>query len=223
MFTNDQIIEPFKIALHGKGFKFMDPGSDHFMNVIGIRSPSRKAGRFDDDLYLIFRNEFHRWVIKHWQCTTESGLFYLRSPLKPQGTAILAEGQYPHYKLDLHNKKYWALCQRLGPVTVYRDGNRDDKIDMNPYTKQKGMFGINIHCGFSYDENIGKSSAGCTVTRARYKDPDYQEFIRLLRIHERRYGNRFVYTLIEDDKKDPPSNAPGYSDHIENLLRATGG
>ena len=44
------------------------------------------------------------------------------------GTAILVPDQYRGvYKIDTHGgkRRYTALCQRLGPVKIWRDNNRD--------------------------------------------------------------------------------------------------
>jgi hypothetical protein len=58
----------------------------------------------------------------------------------------LVEGQYKDtHKIDFHQKEYKALCQRLGPVKVYRDNNKNNKLDLNSKTIVSGNFGINIH------------------------------------------------------------------------------
>ncbi|WP_294392669.1 hypothetical protein [uncultured Sphingomonas sp.] len=69
--------------------------------------------------------------------------------VKGRGMARLQPGLHRVHRLDLHNGKYLALCQRGGPLTVMRDGNPD-----YPHT---GMFGINIHRGSAN----ATSSLGC--------------------------------------------------------------
>jgi hypothetical protein len=74
-----------------------------------------------------------------------------------KGMASLNPGVWPVYRLDLHQGKYLALCQRAGPVTVTRDGS--------PPYPDTGMFGINIHKGGINST----SSEGCqTVPAAQW-------------------------------------------------------
>jgi lysozyme len=74
-----------------------------------------------------------------------------------KGMASLNPGVWPVYRLDLHQGKYLALCQRAGQVTVTRDGT--------PPYPDTGMFGINIHKGGIN----GTSSEGCqTVPAAQW-------------------------------------------------------
>jgi hypothetical protein len=75
--------------------------------------------------------------------------------------SIVAGVVFKCWKLDYHKNKYLALCQRLGPVTVMRDGNP-------PYLQTSAYLGINNHRGrISVVDSLGC----CTVPENEY--PDY--------------------------------------------------
>ena len=116
------------------------------------------------------------------------------------GTAILVPGQYRGaYRLDKHQGRYEALCQREGKVKVFRDSNKDKILDMDPDTIEEGFFGINIHRANARRESpeVQKWSAGCQVIA----DPsDYAELILLAHTQvDKRGFKTFTYTLIEEE------------------------
>ena len=105
-----------------------------------------------------------------------------------KGMATLKPGLWMAHKFGLHNNKYLALVQRLGAVTVIRDGNPD-------YDDMGTDFGINIHRG-SYNST---GSEGCqTIYPAQWPS-----FITLAKDQAVRYfgtqWNKVVipYVLIE--------------------------
>lgn len=105
-----------------------------------------------------------------------------------KGIATLKPGAWFVHKFDKHKGKYLALCQRLGPVTVIRDGD--------PPYDDTGEFGINIHRG-GYKTT---SSEGCQTIH-----PDqWESFIALAVDQAKRYHgdkwNKAVipYVLLEN-------------------------
>ncbi len=180
-----------------KGYAIFTRG-DYNLNIIGVRSPSRIAGKFDDKMYVVFK-QHDEWKELSFDITTDAGLYYLYNPMRVTGTAILVAGQYRGvYKLDLHGGKYLALCQRNGKVKVYRDDNKDQILDHDEEKTASGYYGINIHRSSTREggsENVGKWSAGCQV----FQNPkEYDAFIALCERSAETYGNSFTYTLLED-------------------------
>jgi hypothetical protein len=112
-----------------------------------------------------------------------------------RGMASLNPGVWYAHQFDLHDGRYLALCQRLGQMTVTRDGN--------PPYPDTGMFGINIHKG-GYNTT---SSLGCQTIH-----PDqWPAFIELAADQARRWhGSRWnevviPYVLLSESRPDRAS------------------
>tara|TARA_Y100000114_G_scaffold131389_1_gene129577 strand:+ start:2744 stop:3331 length:588 start_codon:yes stop_codon:yes gene_type:complete len=171
------------------------------LNLIGIRNAEHQANRFDDKIHCVYKDENDKWVHKSWACTTEPGKYWLENPTNVNGTAILVPGQYRSvWKIDLHQGKYEALCQRNGTVKVYRDDNRDEIIDCDPDSITEGYYGINIHKAGANSTQIDRWSAGCQVFA---NESDFDEFMDICRKARETWGNAFSYTLILEDERGP--------------------
>lgn len=166
------------------------------LNIVGVRSASTVPNRFDDLLFVFFKNEKKRWKFLRYQITTDPGTYWLKNPMNVDGTAILKEGQYVGaYRLGLHRGQYKALVQNK-PVTVFRDYDRNAILDFFNGSEYTGHYGINIHRASStgVSKNVEKWSAGCQV----FQDAgDFSFFMKLCEKHRLLYGNRFTYTLID--------------------------
>lgn len=166
------------------------------LNIVGVRTRSTKPNRFDDEIHVFYKSKPLRWEYHIFKGTTDPGTYWLENPMQPQGTAILAQGQYVNaYKIGLHLGKYKALVQ-VAPVTVIRDYDRNAKLDFFNGTKDTGLFGINIHRAMSKGTTkfIDKFSAGCQVFQ---NAEEFHRFLELCEKHSSLYGNRFTYTLLD--------------------------
>lgn len=191
-------VEEIIKVMQGKGYTVYDtPTIDWNLNIVGIRANDPEPGSFNDTLAV-----FHRfrgiWEIYWYHITTEPSIDYLRHPVNSSGAAILKEGQYKGaYKLDTHNRGlangHLALCQRLQPVTVYRDSNRDEKLNLIDGKTETGMFNINIHRTNEDYIQRQRFSAGCQVFADHRQ---FDDFILKCKAGQKAFGNKFTYTLL---------------------------
>ena len=166
------------------------------LNIVGLRSKSITPNQFDDEFHVFYKLPAGHWQYHIFKATTDPGTFWLRNPMQPQGTAILAEGQnLSCYELGMHRGKYVALVQRK-PITIIRDYNRDAILDFKNGTKTTGLYGVNIHRAnrIGNTKTVDKNSAGCQVFE---NANDFDFFIKLCKKHRSLYGNHFTYSLID--------------------------
>lgn len=193
--SSNALVNEFRRIFQRKNYIFQE--DELRLNIIGIRNLDANADFFDDELVVIWK-EHGRHQVKRYPITTDPGKGYLQSVmLNPKGTAILKAGQYRNaYKLGLHRSKYVALVQRSGPVTVYRDDNRNGSLDFMAGNIDTGYFGINIHKAGTNSTNVNKWSAGCQVFK---REAHFNELINLCKKSERKHGagTKFTYTLLE--------------------------
>lgn len=188
------MLQKMKAILRHKGFRVFSRPFE--LNVIGLRSKSTTPNRFDDEMHIFYKVSALNWHYHVFKVTTDPGTYWLRQPMQPQGTAILAEGQnIDAYEMGLHRGKYTALVQRKA-MTVIRDYNRDAVLDFKNGTKIKGLYGINIHRAnqTGTTKTVDKNSAGCQVFE---NADDFALFMKICSKHKSLYGNRFTYSLID--------------------------
>jgi hypothetical protein len=193
-------IDLVKKVMTEKGFVFFEKGQFN-VNLIGIRAKNRKAGKFDDFICAIYKNEKNEWVIHSWSATTDAGTYWLKNPMNIKGTALLVPNQYRNcWQIGLHKGTHAALVQKA-EVSVYRDNDKDFILDFDSAKIDIGMFGINIHSVAPLKEAKvnDKWSAGCQVFA---NDKDHKAFMQLVRKSAELYGNNFSYTLLEQSDFD---------------------
>ncbi len=187
--------EQIEKAVKAKGYAYFAGSKDYDVNIIGVRNSDtgkKVTNLFDDKLTISYRVD-GKWQYHEWDATTEPGKKGVMQFQNSKGVARLVPGQYRGvYKLSMHQGKYEAVCQRLGDVTVWRDGNKDMNFD--EVKQDTGMFGINIHKAGTVSSFVENWSEGCQVFK-RVKD--FNEFMDICRKAAAIYGNKFTYTLIE--------------------------
>ncbi len=195
-YTREQI----KAAVEAKGFKWFndDANKTYDINIVGVRNAStgkKVTNVFDDTLTVSFKDEKGVWQFYQWAATTDPGkksmLEWNKMGIKG-GCARLVEGQYRStWKIDKHQGKYDALCQRNGNVKVYRDSDFDLEYDENKITE--GIYGINIHKAGRDSTWVENWSAGCQVFK---RVMDFDAFMVIVRKAAKIHGNSFSYTLL---------------------------
>ena len=196
-YTREQI----EAAVKSKGYVWFadDANKGYDVNIVGVRNSStgtKVTNVFDDNLTLSFKDETGAWQFYSWMNTTDPGKKSMLEWKKmgiTGGCARLVTGQYRStWKIDKHQGKYEALCQRLAKVKVYRDEDLDLEYDENKITE--GIYGINIHKAGQDSTWVENWSAGCQVFK---KVKDFDEFMKIFKKAVKIHGNSFTYTLIE--------------------------
>ncbi len=180
--------------LRSKGYQVYE--KPYQLNIIGMRSEASLSNRFDDKLFVLFKNDKNRWEKYSYSITTDPGTYWLLHPMQVDGTAILKQGQYVNaYRIGLHKGQYKALVQKK-PITIIRDYDRNAVLDFNNGKESTGLFGVNIHRASIHGitKSVGKWSAGCQVFE---KNEDFIHFMSLCEKHRLHHGNEFTYSLID--------------------------
>lgn len=166
------------------------------LTLVGIRSADMAANTFNDRLCVLYQDDKNAYQMEQFPITTDPGVYYREHPINVLGTAILKPGHYKGcWQIGAHRGQYTALVQR-GEMTVYRDNNKDAKLDIG-IAEETGFFGINLHHaalnGFTLKTD--KWSAGCQVFASI---DDFNHAMELVQRSAKIYGNRFSYTLLEE-------------------------
>lgn len=128
-------------------------------------------------------------------CSTKAGKYYVYNPISYggiTGTAVLKEGQYKQTWQFVTAKNWQTLwlqtpyLNQIKPVTIFRDGNKDLKVDKN--ITQTGLFGINIHTA-GWNNLVWNWSAGCIVIPRQHWVNDVLPKFKAFKIYD--------FTLLE--------------------------
>ncbi len=191
MVFNDLTYDELKSYFDSMSYKFDE--RQYALNLIGIRSSLNATNLWDDTLLAVYVDNTGKPIIKRYKnFTTDPGYYFLKVKiLNPKGCAILAEGQHKNmWTVGLHNG-YKAFVQ-YGPVSVYRDNNKDNILDEK--LLDKGYFGIDLHHGYN-SYIVHNNSAGCQVVKT---PAELTELLVLGELHEKTYGKGINYTLLRN-------------------------
>jgi hypothetical protein len=183
----DDLLQPFN--LDRQRFPVIVVGQrGYYRDTMGAPGVNDR-GIYDDAIFLVSPSAFTSFNANTDPSSYRKG----RGTGPTKGMASLKPGAWYVHRFDKHKGKYLALCQRLGPVTVIRDGD--------PPYEDTGMFGINIHKG-SYNST---SSEGCQTIHPGQWD----SFISLAADQAQRYYNdRWKTVVIPYILLERPNVAP---------------
>lgn len=183
-------LDVWRMVMEEAGYVIFPSKDDTFLlNITGWRNLDGEVDKFDDWITLSWGVD-NQWFMHRYPATTVPGRYWLENLMNPKGAAILAPGQYfDAYEQGLHKGKP-ALVQ-VAPVKVFRDSNRDDRIDCSDKTLESGLFGLNIHRAGWSSKVVGKWSAGCQVFQ---HEESFEQFLRICRYST---SKRFTYSLVE--------------------------
>lgn len=127
----------------------------YYKNSMGAPGKNDR-GIYDDAIFVVSGDESYAFNGNIDPSTYREGVGF--DAIK--GIASTKPGKYYCWKLDYHRNKYLALCQRLGSITVIRDGKP-------PYEQTSKYLGINSHRGGKTNTH----SLGCwTVPPDQYDE-----------------------------------------------------
>ena len=194
MKINDITYNFVKESVLKQGYEF---ATDNLkLNIVAYRTKNRYIDNWDDYLTLTWIEHDKEQIKVFGEFTTDPGIYYMVSKLlNPLGCGILKKGQWKNMLTEgIHNSSYKALIQ-INPVTVYRDRNRDNFMDIDESNEYTGMYGVNLHHGYS-STNVNNNSALCQVLR---KKSDLDILMAQYTKHKSIYGSKIDYTLIHEE------------------------
>jgi len=193
-------IESMRALYKRKGYVFIEDGV-YIPNIMGVRSTNINSNEFNDIGVCAYKDIYKNWCIDYFNMTTDPGVYYRKNTLNVAGTGILAPQQIiDGFKLGLHRGKK-ALVQNK-PFLVYRDNNKDDKLDLD------NIVWAGVECGFNFhgaidsriiiSKNVGKFSAGCQVVQFSSK---FQLILDVCNL-AKKYNviSAFNYVLVEENE-----------------------
>ena len=191
-------IDIIKRVFNKKKYVFFENG-DYNLNIIGIRTNDKFTNTYSDYFLLVYKFNGN-WNIDVYTGSTKAGNYWVKDKMLPKGVFVLKPGQYlsTWEFVDSYTQSHGCphLNQIKGKCLVgWRDSDKDGQIDK--LNEQLLCDSINIHCASSNKNVVGNWSAGCQVI-PRYGG-QYGRFINTIKVSAKYYGDKFSYTLLEEN------------------------
>ena len=174
-----------KLELDKRGHKWLEK------QFISIRIKNVFTDKFTDLAIIVEDSE----VVSVCRSTTKPGKYWINNPLTVggiTGTGIQKEGQWINsHRFVAKGKRKWGNAgyfEQIATIEVYRDGNRDSKLDKDVVQKAPTWYGFFIHPmggGFT----IWNWSAGCVGTPLKEWNQSIRPFFS--------NGEVITHTIIE--------------------------
>lgn len=172
------------------------------INLFGILANGGNPNRYNDFIGLFFHERGSSFTPDNWRfhlfpATLNPGLPFLLSPMDGGGAAIICEGYYRGL-WEISTFKGTPCLRQRTPVKIYRDNNRDDKLDLNPKTTTEGFYGLLMHEHFQTKDRaeiVANSSAGCHVPQRR---SDMQTIMKICNLGVVQWGNKISYGVLNE-------------------------
>ena len=172
------------------------------LNIVALRTKDNgvATNKFDDILYVFYRNKNGNWDLNEYSLTTTPG-YIPKSELLPEKVAILSLGQYiDQCVMAFHKEDKNYKCLNFNNVVI----NRNDRVDRYNYKSptETGNFAISIHRSseIGSSENVYNYSEGSQVFKS---STQYKQFIMLCdnQIKNSKKGT-FTYALCRKSDFD---------------------
>lgn len=199
---NVPTIEQLQATFARLGYPFFERGA-YNVNTIAIRNKANDESgelvpdQYNDLLLAVFKDPHGQWQMYAHRATTIPGLVYFQQPMnKAFGTGVLVPGFYKGvYKFGKHNGL--PALQQQGNFKVYRDKDRDNRLDLNEIQVCGPECAFNLHYYWG-QTNVHNASAGCIVTMLNAASEEYNRLMHLYKVAADIYGNSFSLALIRE-------------------------
>lgn len=202
-------IDSIVSVLNEKNYIFFENGK-YNLNIIAVRDSDNFTNKFDDYLFVIYRDEWNQFRMISLPWTTLAGTRGFGGEQNPltgsqtgtgvDGVAIIVEGQYiATYKFI---NSYWGWLsypyfQQIADMKYYRDNDKDYKIDRG--TIYEGNYFTHLHRMSNKDVkslwvnyDFSAWSQGCNGSPR----PEFSKLVEVTKQSVKIWGDVFSYTLL---------------------------